>query len=495
MMKILVSSALLLLCFGSLAQQAVSIGSTNADPAAILDVQSTQKGLLIPRLTSAQRNAMPNKAAGLLVYDTDKLTLMMYNGASWTALIFGDPASLPPSYAEPATQIFGQGYGCSVSVWGNWAAVGAFGHREQFESGDYGAVYMYERVSGVWQFRQLLKASDRASGDRFGTSVSLSGQALLVGASLADLPGKPDAGKAYTFRLSGQSWVQEKVLTASNSAAEDYFGTSVALSGGLGVVGAPGKEYVNQPPTRNNEGAIYVYRYADFVPELWVEDYRDTWDQGQGESRYGSSVAIDSAMGILVAGVPGANSGRGVAAIKYRQGEPNWAFTVYLTPPVPGAGAGRFGSSVSIKGLFIAVGSPLEAASIEGNLVQGTGRTYVYKNEFGSWNLHGNVPTPTAVAGDQIGASVAIFPPYLVVGMPGRTVNGQAGQGQTAVYKLGTTGPFNSPIWVFQRNITDGTNTANNFFGSASALHNGNLLTGGSFFQSGNGKVAFINVE
>ena len=471
-------------------QNNISIGNNAPDSSARLDIQSTTQGLLIPRLTSAQRNAMPKKTLGLLVFDTDKHTVMMYNGSSWSALLFGDPSTLPPAYSEPPTQFFGQGYGCSVSISGNWAAVGAFGHHDQYENGEFGAVFMYQKVNGNWTFRQLLKASDRAAGDRFGYSVSVSGTALIVGASLADLPAKADAGKGYAFRYNGSSWIEEKVMTASDAAAEDYFGTSVALDGNLAIIGAPGKEYVNQPPTRNNEGAVYIWRYASFVPD-WVQDYSDIWDQGIGNSKYGSSVSIDSATGIAAIGAPGHYNNKGVVAIKYKQSNPEWALTFFTNSISTG---GQYGSSVSLKGNYLAVGSPYENGI---GSIAGSGRVYVYKLEFGSWNYHGDVAVTDAQGGDMIGAGVSLQDPYLVVGMPGKNVNGFASQGQALVFKLGTVqGPFGStPGWIRQRSITDGTSTANNNFATSVFVNAGNVCVGGYFYNQGNGKVAFINVE
>ncbi len=471
-------------------QQNIGIGTPTPDSAARLDISSTTQGLLIPRLSSAQRNAMPKKAIGLLVYDTDKQTLMMYNGSTWSALLFGDPLTLPPSYGEPPTRFFGQGYGCSVSISGNWAAVGAFGHHDQYENGEYGAVFMYKKENGNWVLHQLLKAGDRASGDRFGYSVSVSGTALIVGASLADLPGKADAGKAYAFRYNGTNWVEEKIMTASDAAAEDYFGTSVAIDGNLAIIGAPGKEYVNQPPTRLNEGAVYIWRYASFVPD-WVQDYKDIWDQGSGNSKYGTSVSIDANTGIAAIGAPGHNSNKGVVAIKYRQSNPEWAFTVFTNSVATG---GQYGSSVSLKGAYLAVGSPYETGV---GSIAGSGRVYVYKLEFGSWNYHADVAVTDAQNGDMVGASVSLHDAYLVVGMPGKNVNGFVMQGQALIYKMGTVqGPFGSAAgWIRQRSITDGTTTPNNNFGTAVSVNQGNVIVGGFLYNQGNGKVAFLNVE
>jgi hypothetical protein len=80
--------------------QGVSINNNNAapDPSAMLDVQSTEKGMLVPRMTQAQRNAISNPAEGLLVYDTDFSTFWYYDGRKWVNL-----AEVTPSLPKTTT--------------------------------------------------------------------------------------------------------------------------------------------------------------------------------------------------------------------------------------------------------------------------------------------------------------------------------------------------------------------------------------------------------
>src|SRR6266704_5115850 len=70
-------------------QQGVAINTdgTNPDNSAMLDIKSTAKGILIPRLTSAQKTAIATPAVGLLIYQTDGTTgFYFYNGIAWTSL-------------------------------------------------------------------------------------------------------------------------------------------------------------------------------------------------------------------------------------------------------------------------------------------------------------------------------------------------------------------------------------------------------------------------
>src|SRR5215471_21495161 len=71
------------------AQQGVAINTdgSNPDNSAMLDIKSISKGLLIPRVTSAQKNAIASPATGLLIYQTDGTAgFYYYNGSAWTPL-------------------------------------------------------------------------------------------------------------------------------------------------------------------------------------------------------------------------------------------------------------------------------------------------------------------------------------------------------------------------------------------------------------------------
>ncbi|WP_428261618.1 cadherin-like beta sandwich domain-containing protein [Haliangium sp.] len=114
---------------------------------------------------------------------------------------------------------------------------------------DSGAVYVFRRSGTSWVQEAYLKASNTGAGDHFGTSVSLAGDFLAVGADQEDsaatgIDGEqandstPDSGAVYLFRRSGASWVQEAYLKASNTGRGDLFGDAVAVSGDTLAIGA-----------------------------------------------------------------------------------------------------------------------------------------------------------------------------------------------------------------------------------------------------------------
>lgn len=67
----------------SYSQNGVGIGTTSPHSSSILEINSTSKGLLIPRMTTAERTAIATPATGLQVYDTTTNSLWFYNGTVW----------------------------------------------------------------------------------------------------------------------------------------------------------------------------------------------------------------------------------------------------------------------------------------------------------------------------------------------------------------------------------------------------------------------------
>lgn len=84
-----------LFAFSATAQN-VGVGTNTPEASAMLDVSSTEKGFLPPRMTTAQRNAISNKVAGLLIYNTNTSCVEMYNGANWISLCTSLPSSILP---------------------------------------------------------------------------------------------------------------------------------------------------------------------------------------------------------------------------------------------------------------------------------------------------------------------------------------------------------------------------------------------------------------
>lgn len=98
--------------------QNIGMGTPTPHASALLDISSTTRGLLAPRMTTAQRTAIAGPAKGLLVYDTDLNALQHYNGTSWAAVGAGSGFALPyagsVANTSPAFSITNTGDGKAI---------------------------------------------------------------------------------------------------------------------------------------------------------------------------------------------------------------------------------------------------------------------------------------------------------------------------------------------------------------------------------------------
>lgn len=473
---------LLLICSAAAisAQNNVGIKSDGSmpDSSAKLDIQSTTQGLLLPRLTTSQRNNMPKKAAGLLVYDTDKQTLYMYNGQAWTALaaVTNNELQAFGTGASPGAQY--ESFGCSVSVSGDWAAIGAYGYDLPGKS-DCGGVYLFQRVNGIWQQKQIITAADAAASDRFGYSVSIDGNQLIAGAQLANSPTKTWAGAAYIFELTGGVWVQKIKLQPGDGDNYDYFGTSVSIKGNFAVVGVP-----NDDGAGADEGSVYLYKHNPGPPDQWVFDRKILGTLPAANDNYGKSVSLST--DYLVIGCPGRSSNTGYIAI--RRFSDNWVSELTFMHPLNQPGA-QFGYSVTVNGFNILAGAPGETV----NGLTNRGRVYAWYNN-GFWQQNGDITLPGGVAGERMGSSVAFANGFLITGSPEKTVNGNLYQGDTYLFKQLSVLPA-TPVWEYRRNIGFPGAGANNYWGKSVAIDGYNIITASDQFQNYRGKVIFMNIE
>ncbi len=100
-------------------------------------------------------------------------------------------------------------FGVSVSVFGDTAVVGA--DFDDTPGGvDAGSAYVFVRAGTSWTEQQHLRASDGGANDRFGWSVSVSGDTIVVGMPFADRQGVQGAGSAHVFVRSGTAWTEQQ---------------------------------------------------------------------------------------------------------------------------------------------------------------------------------------------------------------------------------------------------------------------------------------------
>lgn len=141
-------------------------------------------------------------------------------------------------------------FGYSISVDGNWAAIGAPAEdQENLGNGtleNAGAVYIFHKqLNGAWALHQKLTPNDRGVGKQFGWSVKMLGDELLIGApwdntDASGLNPMNASGSAYLFTKDQQNqWYQDRKLVASSRKDSAAFGFSVDMNSTWAVIGAP----------------------------------------------------------------------------------------------------------------------------------------------------------------------------------------------------------------------------------------------------------------
>jgi FG-GAP repeat len=257
----------------------------------------------------------------------------------------------------------GTDFGYSVSISGNYAIVGSY-YKTVGANSAQGKAYIFNFNGSTWVQQAMLVASDGAANDYFGWSVNISGNNAIVGAynKLIGASGFGQ-GKSYIFNFNGSSWVQQAILTAIDGSANDHFGYSVSINGNYAIVGARDKNV----GINNTQGKAYIY---NFNGTSWAVQNILTASDGAADDYFGISVSISGNNAIVGAynKKVGANFGQGKAYIFSLTGG-SWLQIGSGLTATDGFDSDYFGYRVSISGDYTIVAAPDKA--VNGNNVQG----------------------------------------------------------------------------------------------------------------------------
>ncbi|TWT55099.1 hypothetical protein Pla22_27530 [Rubripirellula amarantea] len=316
-------------------------------------------------------------------------------------------------------------FGWSVAIDGDTVAVSA-----QYD-GDLGfragAVYIYDRNEGGvdnWGRVKKIYGDDTVKRDLFGRSIDLSGDTIVVGASTADPLGSA-SGAAYVFnRDEGgvSNWGQVKKLTGSTQGAGDRFGHSVSIEGDDIAVGA-----FKHDGVAIDTGAVYIFRRDRFGTEFWGELKAIEAPDAMASDNFGTSVSIHGTT--LVVGSPlddegGFNQVGSVYVFdRNTGGSNNWGQTAKLLAD-DGIAGDRFGTTVSFDGNRIVAGSP--QADIGGS---DSGEAYLFEDLTAGWQQTRILVNEQVTTADQYGIAVAVDGDVAIVGswLDNRPVNNSGG--------------------------------------------------------------------
>ena len=316
-----------------------------------------------------------------------------------------------------------------------------------------GAVYVFRKTGASWAQEAYLKTPNDSSNDRFGVSVGIASDTIVVGAknessnqttitngtSASTDNSLSASGAAYVFKRTGTSWAQEAYIKAPNPGSNDIFGEDVAISGDTIVVGSRSEDS-NQTTITNGttastnnssseSGAVYVFKRSGTT---WAQEaYIKAPNANAGDS-FGYSVAISG--DTIVVGANGEDSNQTTitngtsastdnsalsagAVYVFKRTGTNWAQEAYIKAPNAEAGD-SFGYSVAISGDTIVVGANGEdslqdsvtngTTASASNIASSSGAAYVFKRTGTTWAQEAFIKAPNVDVSDGFGKSVAI---------------------------------------------------------------------------------------
>ena len=345
---------------------------------------------------------------------------------NWTEIAKALPLPL-------AQDLDNQYYGYATAIDGNYAVIGTKGYLNE------GTAFVLYYNGTNWVTQAQLSASDPAYLHSFGYSVSISGDTIVVGATGDDDNGN-ESGAVYVFTKPAGGWAdmtETAKLTASDATSMHSFGHSVSISGDTIVVGATGDDEIG-----NNAGAAYVFTKPAGGWNNMTETAKLTASDGYDDDKFGNSVSISGntvVIGSYKDDDNGTDSGSAYVFSKPVNGWTNMTETAKLTASDIFSGT-YFGSSVSISGNTIIVGSLLS----DGNVIR-TGAAYIFIEPAGGWSNITETAKLTASDGasyDYFGNAVSISGDTVIVG----------------TYKDDDNGTNSGAAYVFSKPVNGWTN-------------------------------------
>jgi hypothetical protein len=410
-------------------------------------------------------------------------------------------------------------FGFSVAVSGETVVVGALGENSS------GAAYVFTRSGSIWSQQAYLKASNTEEGDLFGTSVAVFGDTVVVGAEREDSKATGvdgdqadnsanGSGAAYVFTRSGGTWNQQAYLKASNTGGNDFFGTSVAVSGDTVVVGAlyedsnaTGVDGNQADNTANGSGAAYVFTRSD---STWNQQaYLKASNTGANDN-FGCSVAVsgdtvvvgaygESSSTTGVNSMPNEGGSYAGAAYVFSRSGTLWMESTYLKASNTRS-SDYFGNSVAVSGDTVVVGAPYEDSgttgvnSIPNESSPESGAAYVFKLNGTTWSQQAFLKASNTPFGpgeyDSFGYSVAVAVAgdAVIVGAPNEdsSTNGVNSASDERAIDSGAAYVFvrNGTTWSQQAFLKASNPGSEDGFGTSVAMSGETVVVGSHFEDS-----------
>lgn len=363
-------------------------------------------------------------------------------------------------------------FGYSVSISGDLTIIGASQENDYgFGSGSVYIYRYYPQGPGHWVEEAKLRASDGGLQDIFGCSVSIDGDVAVIGA-FGDHDNGFTSGSAYIFRYDhegSEQWVEEAKLLASDGAYNDRFGHSVYISDDVAVIGAHLDD-----DNGTDSGSVYIYRYNQDGLGQWIEEAKIVASDGSEYDLFGKSVSISGDVIVIGSGVDddnGNNSGSAYIFRYDRNGTKKWIEEAKLIAS-DGAINERFGCSVSISGDVVLIGALYD----DDNRYK-SGSAYIFRYDPDSpqlWIEEAKLLASDGFANQHFGGSTAINGDVAVVGTIGNNVNGYS-SGSAYTFRYNSYG---SKQWVEETKLLASDGDDNDYFSRSISINGNVVVIG-----------------
>lgn len=498
--------------------------NTSCDPVLCEEHERVQSNTCTP-CPPDQTNAAGDDASGAdTMCDASDLCIFEFDGVCVTP----EPTYVKASNTQGADQ-----FGHVIAMDGDTlvvaspressSATGVNANQQDNLAARSGAVYVFVRaVNGQWSQQAYLKASNTEAEDAFGSAVAISGDTIVVGAPGEDSNGNQSnnmvdgCGAAYVFKRDGTgAWAQEAYLKHTNVDVGDRFGESVAIFGDTIVVGAPFEDSAStiingnqNQDTRTDSGAAYVFarRNSAWTQQAYIKSPNSEELDHFGESVaiFGETIAVSSpGEDSAATGINGnqmdnsaVNSGS-VHTFKRVNGD--WSHDAYIKASNTGQ-SDAFGTSIALHQDTLLVGAPRESSDATGvdgaqtsNSASDAGAAYVFVHDVGVWSQQAYLKASNTDRDDRFGESVAIHGDHVLIGAH---IEESASRGFLAPDPLDNSSPSAGAAYLFERDpqsaqwsflaYVKATNAgANDRFGYSVAI-SAEAIAAGAYLESSN---------
>jgi hypothetical protein len=333
-------------------------------------------------------------------------------------------------YLEPTTPEAGARFGQSVSIVAGAIVVGA--PRETVETyNDAGAAYIYELTIDTWnEAARLVETGGNLTSNRFGSAVAISGQdlstpdRLLVSSPSNSSTGY--AGRVRSYTRTNGAWTARTVLQAPSPSADDGWGCALALDNYWAAIGQCGSD-----AGASNGGAIEVVRFSPGFTSVDAVSI-DTDPQAAADEHLGSRIDIDRDGPTVIVGNPVAtmygNTAQGVVLFG------DWSDSTLTLTRELDLGQGLTGANfgwLAVDGDTLLVGANSEDVGLQ----LSRGAVYEYRRApSGRFEFHSRILAPDGMEGDGFGLQLALEGDIALISASARTLGGIDDAGAVYVF-------------------------------------------------------------